>query len=185
MSEIEFNTLQDRNENTLLCAEYSNIDNHVSMGIAPVFRIDDIVVYSTDTTIFVFDVYMEQISTAIGFKISNHPLLGDCIIDVRVWDNVVSHEPGLLHRILFEYVLPTYGVIVCDSVDVWYCKRFWLNRAPESFDNGTFLYLLDTDNHTLARILNLETWYAIYYKNKNRFWGESARYRIVIADKVL
>lgn len=145
-------------------------DNQNADKITKLFDINEFAsVLRYKNTFFCLDAKYQKISYYMQtvLKEEDAPHSADKIDDLiptyiyqsLVWTDPILHElylSGIPKQVFFEYLLPEFHVVITDSCQTWYGKRFWQYRITNAIQMGLFVYFYDFKEKILLRLNEID-----------------------------
>lgn len=153
------------------------------------YKIDDIAsIYLHNNTLFCLDTSINRVTYEMQFKLGKNIKLGQYVWQASVWRNLsVPNTLGWPEKIFFEYLLPTYHVIITDSQQSFDGRKFWMNRIANAFNRNLNVYYCDFSSNKLTKIEDSHHW-VDFHRKTPYIWSKqpaSKMKRMVITDKVV
>jgi hypothetical protein len=154
-------------------------------------------IYRYKSSFFCLDSKYKKISYYMNFTVKEEDdefsadkiddLIPTYVYQSLVWTNPILHElylSGIPKKVFFEYLLPEFHIVITDSCQTWYGKRFWQYRITNAIEMGLNIYFYDfelkllTKLHSIEDLERVEEQYNVW-RNSNEI---SECKRLVISD---
>jgi hypothetical protein len=153
-----------------------------------VFKVDEYSnMFRAKGIYFILDDKIQQVTYKMTFKTDRNKLLGNYVWQSTVWSQGgISYLKGLPTKMIFDYLLKKYEVVVTDSEQSFDGERFWRNIIQEAFTKNINVYYYNFLSKELIKMKDFYDWWN--FQTHNDVWGDNKQHelkRMLITTKEL